>query len=84
LSAFPISRELHAALDAELERLAESDRPVRNYHAADLGLGLIAFVCEHRTYDLSSEPKYTTLIFRHRPRRGPDLLDEYRSDRWPL
>lgn len=84
-SNLPISRQLHSELESELDRLAATGRPVRHYHAADLGLDLIAFICEHREFTRhdTSLPPYSVIVFTVRD-NDPRILQRFTCTTWPL
>jgi hypothetical protein len=87
VSAFPVTRELHAAIDYELERMADAGRAVRTYHLADLGVNLIAAVFTHRQWNVSGgedESRHTVIVWRWSNTALPAVVDRQRVNEWPL
>lgn len=82
-----ISIELHAAIQAQLDGLAEQGRAVRSYHVEDHGAGLIVVVCAHRFHSRQSgDSAYTVLVFTTRPLSAEipvRLLDRYPANEYP-
>jgi hypothetical protein len=87
VSAFPVTRELHAAIEYELERMADKDRAVRTYHLADLGLNLVAAVFTHREFNVrgsEDESRYTVIVWRWSNTAKPAVVDRQLVNVWPL